>query len=77
VLPTPTRFVAVPLLSHLPNITAFVEKGGKMIHYVGGNDQYLSAYESEHWYNTVDAYMSTHTNYTTSVCFTFFPPSHR
>jgi hypothetical protein len=44
-----------------------------MIHYVGGNDQYLSAYESEHWYNTVDAYMSTHTNYTTSVRFVSLP----
>jgi hypothetical protein len=62
-----------PLQATNPNITAFVEKGGKMIHYVGGNDQYLSAYESEHWYNTVDAYMSTHTNYTTSVRFVSLP----
>ncbi|GAA5904849.1 hypothetical protein JCM6882_003222 [Rhodosporidiobolus microsporus] len=48
-----------------PDISKFVARGGKLIHYVGWNDQYLSALESIRWYQTVDTYMSASTNYTT------------
>ncbi|KAF7352321.1 Carboxylic ester hydrolase [Mycena venus] len=55
-----------------PNITAFVARGGKMIQYVGWNDQYLSPYASIRWHDEVDTFMSTNTNYTTSDYYRLF-----
>ncbi|GAA5824002.1 hypothetical protein JCM11251_003375 [Rhodosporidiobolus azoricus] len=55
-----------------PDISAFVARGGKLIHYVGWNDQYLSALESIRWYQTVDTYMSSTTIYTTDDYYRLF-----
>ncbi|KAJ7462071.1 Tannase/feruloyl esterase [Mycena latifolia] len=55
-----------------PNITAFVARGGKMIQYVGWNDQYLSPFASIHWHDEVDSFMTTNTHYTTSDYYRLF-----
>ncbi|KAI5481001.1 feruloyl esterase-like protein [Pseudohyphozyma bogoriensis] len=55
-----------------PNITEFVARGGKMIQFVGWQDQYLSPYASIHWHDEVDAWMSSHTNYTTEDYYRLF-----
>ncbi|KAI5475692.1 feruloyl esterase-like protein [Pseudohyphozyma bogoriensis] len=57
---------------NVPNITEFVSRGGKLIQFVGIQDQYLSPYASVDWHDEVDTWMTSHTNYTTEDYFRLF-----
>ncbi|KAE9390491.1 tannase and feruloyl esterase [Gymnopus androsaceus JB14] len=55
-----------------PNLEPLVSRGAKIAHFVGWNDQYISAHNSIRWHDEVDAYMTANTNYTTDDYYRLF-----